>query len=164
MCFTECFDSWRDTALTESCDKGGENILLKPRLHSRGIRAGCTRLDDPCTTCSTTLSRPGTSVPGRERPWATAWRFSTGSEILSWGKNQSRFLLSGARTCLFVSWRSWLWHKRDKSSYNRDRAGEKCLLLRPVVVGLRPVVIGLEAVLCRRDMLTAGLKTFLRRF
>ena len=98
---------------------------LKPRLHSRGFRAGCTRLDDPCTTGSTTLPRPGTSVPGRERPWATAWRFSTGSEFLSWGKNQSRFFLSGAQTCLFVSWRPWLWHERDKASYNRDRAGEK---------------------------------------
>ena len=101
------------------------NKYLKPRLHSRGFRAGCTRLDDPCTTGSTTLPRPGTSVPGRERPWATAWRFSTGSEFFSWGKNQSRFFLSGAQTCLFVSWRPWLWHERDKASYNRDRAGEK---------------------------------------
>ena len=98
---------------------------VKPRLHSRGFRAGCTRLDDPCTAGSTTLPRPGTSVPGRERPWATAWRFSTGSEFLSWGKNQSRFFLSGAQTCLFVSWRPWLWHERDKASHNRDRAGEK---------------------------------------
>ena len=81
---------------------------LKPGLHSRGFRAGCTRLDDPCTTGSTTLPRPGTSVSGRERAWATAWRFSTGSEFLSWGKNQSRFFLSGAQTCLFVSWRPWL--------------------------------------------------------
>ena len=98
---------------------------VKPRLHSRGFRAGCTRLDDPCTTGSTTLPRPGTSVPGRERPWGTAWRFSTSPEFFSWGKIQSRFFLSGAQTCLFVSWRPWLWHKRDKASYNRDRAGEK---------------------------------------
>ena len=55
---------------------------LKPHLHSRGFSAGCTRLDDPCPTGSTTLPRPGTSVPGRERPWATAWRFSTGSDFL----------------------------------------------------------------------------------
>ena len=88
---------------------------VKPRWHSRGFRAGCTWENDPCTTGSTTLPRPGTSVPGRERPWATAWRFSTGSEFFSWGKKQSRFFLSGAQTCLFVSWRPWLWHERDKA-------------------------------------------------
>ena len=100
-------------------------LLFKPRLHSGGFRAGCTRLDDPCTAGSTTLPRPGTSVPRRKRPGATAWRFSTGSEFFSWGKYQSRFFLSGAQTCLFVSWRPWLWHERDKASHNRDRAGEK---------------------------------------
>ena len=71
---------------------------LKPRLRSCSFRAVCTRLDDPCTTGSTTLPRQGTSVPGRERPWATAWRFSTGSEFFNWGKNQSRFFLSGAQS------------------------------------------------------------------
>ena len=44
-------------------------IHVKPRLHSRGFRAGCTRLDDPCTTSSTTL------------PWPRAW--TTVSERLA---------------------------------------------------------------------------------
>ena len=71
------------------------------------------------------------TTTGNIRPWAS----TTASDRLAifrrqWifivqAKNQSRFFVFDAQTCLSVSCRPWLWHKRDKTSYNRDRADEK---------------------------------------
>ena len=65
---------------------------------------------------------PSMGVNDRKRPPGD---FPSALNFLVQAKNQSRFFVFDAQTCLFVSCRPWLWHKRDKMSYNRDRADEK---------------------------------------
>ena len=62
---------------------------------------------------------------GQVWSWATAWRFPPALNFWVEAKIRAGSLVSGAHTCLFVFWRPWLWHKRDKASYNCGRGGEK---------------------------------------
>ena len=97
------------------------NTKMYPFLKSHCFRAHSTWLDDLCMPGSTTLPWPRASVPRREPPWANTWWFSTGSEILSWSKNQSLFFCL-VHTCLVFSWQPWLWHVSDKMSALLDTA------------------------------------------